>query len=75
MRSGILDLTVMLTYRTGGECGQAWSSRGAYPHITGTATLSDYILYFNSIHVIPSHGPYERSAGYPLRCLSTVLGM
>ena len=36
---------------------------------------SAYYFEFNVMGAYPSRGPLERWHGFPLRCLSTVLGM
>lgn len=51
-----------------GDTGRFWSSRG------GAATDA-YVLYFDATIVNPSNGPNNHYVGFPLRCLSTVLGM
>ncbi len=51
-----------------GLTGHCWSLRG---DIISTS----YGLGFNAAGVIPSNGPHERLYAFPLRCLSTVLGM
>ena len=61
-------------FRWSGQNGYNWSSRGSNKNAANEAILSGYYLAFGII-VEPSRGPYERSVGYPLRCLSTVLGM
>jgi len=69
VRSGVVDLPVSAgTFRLAGRYGYEWSSR------TYSASTHAYNLYFNASDVPSSH--YDnRSYGFPLRCLSTVLGM
>jgi len=55
-----------------GQNGYEWSSRGAAHNSTTSA--SAYYLAFNGSTVYPS-ASYDRWYGFPLRCLSTVLGM
>lgn len=57
------------TFRNAGLYGLDWSSRSY-----STADLA-YYLRFGATGVLPSRGPYERWHSFPLRCLSTVLGM
>ena len=55
-----------------GPSGFWWSSRAV---IYSSSTLANaYSLYFSSTTVNPLNGPSNRYAGFPLRCLSTVLG-
>ena len=58
-----------------GQGGLYWSWRGSSTRYDGTAIPSAYYLEFNVTGVYPSRGPLERWHGFPLRCLSTVLGM
>jgi hypothetical protein len=62
------------TFRSVGYEGVWWSSRWT-DNVWGSAGLGGYYLYFNATGVGPSNGPTERYHGFPLRCLSTVLGM
>jgi hypothetical protein len=55
--------------------GYNWSSRASSTRHDGAAIPSAYRLGFNATDVRTSDGPYERWLGFPLRCLSTVLGM
>ncbi len=72
MRSGGIYLTnnAGATAHAGrmANYGSFWSSRG------GAATNA-YFLNFITTGVTPSLGPWERWLGFPLRCLSTVLGI
>ncbi len=69
MRSGIVYLAGTAgTLRYAGLYADYWSSRG------GAATTA-YSLAFHASTVDPSSGPHIRYYGFPLRCLSTVLGM
>ena len=56
------------TLRSAGIHGYWWSSRG-------DAATNAYSLHFNASGVYQSNGPLNRYIGFPLRCLSTVLGM
>ena len=69
MRSGNVNpANTTGTFRNAGYGSLWWSSRTA-------ASVSDaYDLYFN-ITVNPSDIPDHRWGAFPLRCLSTVLGM
>ncbi len=68
VRSGYVYLpNTAGTLRYAGLHGDWWSARG-------DAATSAYGLYFNATGVYPSNGDV-RWHGYPLRCLSTVLGM
>ncbi len=58
-----------------GQNGYDWSSRGASTRYDGVSTPSAYFLVFNAAGMYPSNGPSNRYDGFPLRCLSTVLGM
>ena len=70
VRSGVVALPGVsgATFRGAGIYGYDWSSRGS-------AATNAYSLAFHASTVHPSFGPYERWRGFPLRCLSTVLGM
>ena len=69
MRSGYVALTVSAgTFRNTGQYGFWWSSRSY------STTTSAYLLDFNASTVYPSNYN-SRWDGFPLRCLSTVLGM
>jgi len=58
-----------------GQDGYDWSSRASSTRYDGAAIPSAYYLGFNATGVYPSSGPFNRYLGFPLRCLSTVLGM
>ena len=74
VRSGRLNLTVSAgTLGNAGINGYEWSSRGAA--YTSSTSAAAYSLAFNDSTVYPSGGPNNRWYGFPLRCLSTVLGM
>ncbi len=76
MRSGHIALThIDSTFRTVGLVGYAWSSYATSVLANGTVVPSGYRLYFHGTGVNPSGGPDHRAFGFPLRCLSTVLGM
>ena len=87
LSSGLFDETVRGNVRSGnlnpndgkswnaGINGYWWSSRGSSTRYDGVATPSAYNLNFNATGVYPSNGPHNRYYGFPLRCLSTVLGM
>ncbi len=76
VRSGRLNLAVSAgTLGYAGIFGYDWSSRASSTRYDGAAIPSAYALGFNASTVYPSDGPRERWHGYPLRCLSTVLGM
>ncbi len=69
VRSGYVDLpNTAGTLRYAGVYGYWWSSRG-------DAATGAYYLRFTATGVYPSRGPNSRWNGFPLRCLSTVLGM
>ena len=63
------------TFRYAGIDGYDWSSRASSTRYDGAAIPSAYSLDFYASTAHPSNGPYERWHGFPLRCLSTVLGM
>jgi len=74
VRSGYVDLpNTAGTLRYAGLDGYEWSSRGAA--YTSSTSAAAYYLEFNDSTVYPSGGPDARWVGFPLRCLSTVLGM
>ena len=69
VRSGYVNLTTTTgTLRYVGQNGGWWSSHG-------TATTGAHALDFNNTITHPSAGPNSRYHAFPLRCLSTVLGM
>ncbi len=69
MRSGYVELPITAgTLRYAGARGYNRSSRSG-------DIANAYYLRFDATPVFPSFGPWERYAGFPLRCLSTVLGM
>ena len=63
-------------FRHAGQVVYLWSSRGGNTNLSsGISSPGSYLLdisYTNGV-VKPSQGPYARSYGFPLRCLSTVL--
>jgi len=63
------------TFRDAGSGGFWWSSRGASTRYDGVTTPSAYRLHFGVTGVSTSNGPHNRYIAFPLRCLSTVLGM
>ena len=69
MRSGYLNVehTVGSLRHAGSNSGN-WSS-------WGVGEINAYYLAFYADGVGPSHGPNARYHAFPLRCLSTVLGM
>jgi len=76
VRSGRLALPVSAgTFGYAGVRGYDWSSRTSSTIASGATTPSAYSLDFNATGVYPSYGPWERWLAFPLRCLSTVLGM
>ncbi len=76
MRSGYIDLPGgndgALRYTN--ASGHIWSSRGSTVRNDNITALSGYDLHFNVVNVASSFGPNDRWHGFPLRCLSTVLG-
>ncbi len=67
MRSGVVVLTVANgTFNYAGHDADDWSSRAAY-------TARAYEVYISTTINPSAEG--GRYAGYPLRCLSTVLDM
>lgn len=58
-----------------GNHGQFWPSRASSTRYDGAAIPGAYSFAFTASAVRPSHGPIERWYAFPLRCLSTVLGM
>ncbi len=74
VRSGYLIPNVGKSWDAG-QYGYWWSSRGSSTRYDGVTTPSAYHLHFNATGVNPSNGPSNRYYGFPLRCLSTVLGM
>ena len=77
MRGGFINLPSRNggTFLDAGIYGDWWSSRGSSTRTDGSAIPSAYVLYFTTTGVGPSAGPHTRYAGFPLRCLSTVLDM
>jgi len=57
------------------DTNRTWSSRGSSTRYDGAAVPSAYPLFFTATSVNPSGGSRERYLAFPLRCLSTVLGM
>ena len=75
VRSGYVHLTVSAgNFRNAGKWGFDWSSRGT-DSVWGSAGLGGYNFSFSATGVNLSNGPDNRWIGFPLRCLSTVLGM
>ena len=70
MRSGYFHLLVTTGTFGGAGVESLWWSSRAYSDANHI-----YDLWFNGTDVIPSRGPSARYHGFPLRCLSTVLGM
>ncbi len=69
MRSGRIYLSMSAgTFRGAGHYANGWSSHSG--NITSNAY---YLEIFTAVE--PSLGPNQRWFGFPLRCLSTVLGM
>ena len=69
VRSGYVHLALTTgTSRYAGDTGDWWSSRG-------DIAAGAYNFYFNATGILPSGGPSDRYFAFPLRCLSTVLGM
>jgi len=69
VRSGYVDLPITAgTLRYAGARGYNRSSRSG-------DIANAYYLRFDATPVFPSYGPYDRYIAFPLRCLSTVLGM
>jgi len=61
--------------RVAGNSGYEWSSRASSAHASSLDIPSAYHFYFNTTDTHSSSGPWERWVAFPLRCLSTVLGM
>jgi len=75
VRSGYILLIIDAgTLRHNSYHGHYWSSRGSSMRSDGVTTPSAYNLYFHTTVVTPSDST-DRYRGFPLRCLSTVLGM
>jgi len=75
VRSGRIFLAVSTdAFGSAGYEGNWWSLRGT-DNVWGSAGLGGYYLGFTASAVIPSAGPAPRWVAFPLRCLSTVLGM
>ncbi len=69
MRSGRIDLTVSAgTLGYSGLAADYWSSR------TLSTVTTAYFLGFGATTILPSN-TNNRYNAFPLRCLSTVLGM
>ncbi len=76
VRSGLVYLpNTAGTLRYAGLSGYGWSSRGSSTHANGSAVPSSYNLAFGASVAYSSNGPDGRNLAFPLRCLSTVLGM
>ncbi len=75
MRSGFIYLLSRNDgiFLDANQSGLWWSSRAA--EFTSSTLASAYHLLFGPSEVNPSYGPRVRWHGFPLRCLSTVLGM
>ncbi len=74
MRSGYINLSLTAgALRHVTISGYVWSSRASSTRNDGTVIPSGYDFGFGTSATYPSHGPYERYFGNPLRCLSTVL--
>ncbi len=74
MRSGyIVPATAADTFKIAGKNGYNWSLRGSNTRYDDESVPSAYNLAFYTA-VLPINGPNNRYNGYPLRCLSTVLG-
>ena len=67
VRSGGIDLTNS-ALRGFGRDGIDWS-RSAMAYGVGTWAANAYGLKFDPSTVAPSHGPYPRWRGFPVRCL------
>jgi hypothetical protein len=75
VRSGIITPpNTNGTLRYVGFGGWDWSSRGSSTRDDGATFPGSYYFSFSN-SVVPSRGPHDRWYGFPLRCLSTVLGM
>ena len=75
VRSGHVSLANTAgTLRVAGTYGHYWSSRASSTNASGISVPSAYNLYFLASNVNPSYSDV-RYRGFPLRCLSTVLGM
>ena len=76
VRSGRLNLIVTAgAFGYAGFHGYWWSSRGSSTRYDGVTIPSAYNLVFYASTVYPSGGPSNRYNAFPLRYLSTVLGM
>ena len=62
------------TFRLAASVAEYWSSRASSTRFDGVNVSSAYKFEFSSI-INPSSGPDARAYAFPLRCLSTVLGM
>ena len=71
VRSGDIALTSINSSTLLGlnTVGYNWSSRSS------TYSTSAYDIMIESIVSVSTHGPDDRYYAFPLRCLSTVLGM
>ncbi len=75
MRSGDIELHVTTgPFRHAGGIGFDWTSRSSSTNVSGAAIPSGYHLSFGPSGVGPSSID-TRWLAFPLRCLSTVLGM
>ena len=76
MRSGWLYPSILTgVFRHAGAGSVWWSAGGTDTRADGTAGPSAYDLYIYLNTINPSHYNSDRYAAFPLRCLSTVLGM
>ncbi len=76
VRSGLLNIiNTTGTFRSVGEGGHEWSSRGSTKDANGANVSSAYNFHFYATGIGSSFGPWIRWYAFPLRCLSTVLGM
>ena len=66
VRSGVIALKYG-SLRDTAMNGDDWS-RASVKYSSATNAKA-HRLYFNEFDVNPSHGPYERSHGFPVRCL------
>ncbi len=74
VRSGYM-VTYSDKFQHAGVHGFHWSSRASSINTNGSSVPSAYDLDFNDSGVAVSGGPNYRFYAFPLRCLSTVLGM
>ena len=67
VRSGGVNLSYG-SLRGFGFDGYGWSSISVA--FTSVTSATAYYLNFNASGVYPSHGPYARWGGFPIRCLA-----